>query len=664
MFTLAEKIILTVALAATVFAGYRAFVRLARIIHRGQGKIDWSLASRRLFDVLVQKLVVLRPTWKTRLIPSLFHAFVVWGFLYYLLINILDVARAYTGFQLTGVVGDLYRLVGDLLSVLILAGMMYFIARRWIFTSRELTTRSDILLHPSARSGILRDSAIVVALVTVHVFSRVMAESFHLSATGADPWQPFASVLASLWGFSGSNIVVQHLFQWMALGTIMAFIPYFPYTKHIHLFFAPINFLLKPQRRTSGELSKIDFDDEKIEQFGALRLEDLGYEQVIDAYACIMCYRCQDACPAYTTGKRLSPAALEINKRYYLNQAGDAFAQGKPTEQTLVEFAIPEEAVWACTACGACNDICPVGNEPMRDILDIRRALVLMENSFPKSFQIMFRQMERNGNPWGIPSSSRMKWAEDLSIPTVEDNPSPDLLWWIGCAPSADTRAQSTARAFVRILEFAGVNYAVLGELESCTGDSARRAGKEDLFFALATANVEVLNEVKPRRIVTACPHCLHTLKNEYPSFGGNYEVIHHSQLIAELISNGKLHLKTPTDAQTFTFHDPCYLGRFNGVFDSPRQVLSQSSHTLVEMPRSHAKGFCCGAGGSQMWKEEEHGSELVRSNRFHEVKATGADTLALGCPFCKVMFSDEAAALNSPIQALDIAEIIASQLE
>jgi len=664
MFTLAEKIILTVALAATVFAGYRAFVRLARIIHRGQGKIDWSLASRRLFDVLVQKLVVLRPTWKTRLIPSLFHAFVVWGFLYYLLINILDVARAYTGFQLTGIVGDLYRLVGDLLSLLILAGMMYFIARRWIFKSRELTTRSDILLHPSARSGILRDSAIVAALVTVHVFSRVMAESFHLSATGADPWQPFASVLASLWGFSGSNIVVQHLFQWMALGTIMAFIPYFPYTKHIHLFFAPINFLLKPQRRTSGELSKIDFDDEKIEQFGALRLEDLGYEQVIDAYACIMCYRCQDACPAYTTGKRLSPAALEINKRYYLNQAGDAFAQGKPTEQTLVEFAIPEEAVWACTACGACNDICPVGNEPMRDILDIRRALVLMENSFPKSFQIMFRQMERNGNPWGIPSSSRMKWAEDLSIPTVEDNPSPDLLWWIGCAPSADTRAQSTARAFVRILEFAGVNYAVLGELESCTGDSARRAGKEDLFFALATANVEVLNEVKPRRIVTACPHCLHTLKNEYPSFGGNYEVIHHSQLIAELISNGKLHLKTPTDAQTFTFHDPCYLGRFNGVFDSPRQVLSQSSHTLVEMPRSHAKGFCCGAGGSQMWKEEEHGSELVRSNRFHEVKATGADTLALGCPFCKVMFSDEAAALNSPIQALDIAEIIASQLE
>ncbi len=660
MFTLIEKLILTAALLATIYLGYRAARRLAAIIRRGQGQIDWSLARRRLVDVLALKLVALTPTWKTRRLSSLAHAFVVWGFLYYLLINVLDILRAYTGFELSGWVGGLYRLGADLLSVLILVSMVYFVARRWLFRSPELTTRPDILLHPDARAGIRRDSAIVAALIISHVGARFLGESLHLAAAGGDPWQPLASALAGLWG--GGSIAAQHAAQWVALGTIMAFIPYFPYTKHVHLIFAPLNFLLKPQRPSSGALAKIDFDDEKIEQFGAARLEHLGWEQVMDAYACIMCYRCQDACPAYATGKVLSPAALEINKRYFLNRSGDALARGEESTQTLTEFAIPEAAVWACTACGACNEVCPVGNEPMRDILDIRRALVLMDNSFPKSFQIMFRQMERNGSPWGIPAARRMQWAEGLNIPTIEENPEPEILWWVGCAPAADTRAQSTAQAFARILERAGVNYAVLGAMESCTGDAARRAGKEDLFFALASANVELLNEVKPKRIVAPCPHCLHTLKNEYPAFGGSYEVIHHSQFIAELLAAGRLPLKAADTPETFTYHDPCYLGRFNGVYAPPRQVLGPAG-TLVEMRRSRSSGFCCGAGGAQLWKEEEHGDELVRSNRFREVQNTQAGVLAVGCPFCKVMFQDEAAAAHAAVQTLDIAEIIANRL-
>ena len=324
------------------------------------------------------------------------------------------------------------------------------------------------------------------------------------------------------------------------LGTILLFIPYFLYSKHIHLFFAPLNFLLKPERRSIGELSKLDFDDESLEQFGATRLEDLGWEQLMDAYACIMCYRCQEVCPAYNTGKVLSPAALEINKRYFLNAEGKRLAGGEASSKELLEFAITEEAVWACTACGACVDICPVGNEPMRDILDIRRSLVLMENKFPKQLQAAFRGMERNTNPWGVPPTERMKWAEGMPVPTIDENPEPEILWWVGCAPATDARAQKTARAFAQILNTAGVSYAVLGEGEQCTGDSARRAGKEDLFFMLATANVEILNEVAPRRIVTTCPHCLHTLKNEYPAFGGNYQVIHHTQLIQELLAAGQ----------------------------------------------------------------------------------------------------------------------------
>jgi Fe-S oxidoreductase len=266
--------------------------------------------------------------------------------------------------------------------------------------------------------------------------------------------------------------------------------------------------------------------------------------------------------------------------------------------------------------------------------------------------------MERTANPWGVPPAERMKWAEGLAVPTIEKNPEPEILWWVGCAPATDSRAQKTAQAFARILNAAGVNYAVLGQNEQCTGDSARRAGKEDIFFGLATANVELLNEVNPRRIVATCPHCLHTLKNEYPAFGGNYQVIHHTQLIAELAAQGKLKLHTDA-AQKLTFHDPCYLGRQNGVLQEPRQVVELAGGTLLEMPRHGARSFCCGAGGAQMWKEEEHGLERVSANRFQEAQATGAEALVVGCPFCMVMLNDAKKDANSGMAVLDVAEVV-----
>jgi Fe-S oxidoreductase len=386
----------------------------------------------------------------------------------------------------------------------------------------------------------------------------------------------------------------------------------------------------------------------------------------MDAYACIMCYRCQEACPAYNTGKVLSPATMEINKRYLLNAEGARLAKGEASTVTLVDAVIPEEAVWACTACGACVDICPVGNEPMRDILDIRRALVLMENRFPKQLQNAFRGMERNVNPWQVPPTERLKWAEGLNVPTIEQNPDPDILWWVGCAPATDARAQKTARAFAEVLNAAGVNFAVLGQNEQCNGDSARRAGKEDLFFGLASANVEILNEVAPKRIVATCPHCLHVLKNEYPAFGGHYEVIHHTQLINELAGQGRLRFKAYGDGKV-TFHDPCYLGRQNDIVEEPRAALWPLPLDYVELPRHGKQSFCCGAGGAQMWKEEEHGTERVNANRMREAIATGADTLAVGCPFCMIMLTDAARAesgQNGQIEVLDVAEIVAASLE
>lgn len=670
MLTFPERILFILAVLASLYAAWLGASRIIRIIGRGRGKVDWNLARSRIATALT-KTLTFSPVFRFRFWPSLFHGLVAWGFIYYLLVNLGDVLEGFIPnfrFLGTGNLGGIYRLGADVLSVGVLVGMAALILRRFVFNDVNLTARQDILLHPKARAGIRRDSAIVGGFIFIHVGSRFLGETFRIASEGHDPWQPFASFLARVWGgLEPTGLVIgEHIAFWLALGTILLFIPYFPYSKHIHLFFAPLNFLLNPERRSMGELDRLNFEDETIEQFGASRLEDLDWELILDAYACIMCYRCQEVCPAYNTGKVLSPAAMEINKRYFLNQEGARIANGEESQQTLTEFAIPVEAIWACTACGACVDICPVGNEPMRDILQIRRSLVLMENEFPEELQTAFRGMERTLNPWNVPPTERMKWADGLVVPTIAENPTPELLWWVGCAPSTDARAQKTARAFVEILNTAGVNYAVLGENEQCNGDSARRAGNEFLFNEMALANVELLNEVAPTRIVTTCPHCLHTLGNEYPHFGGNYQVLHHTSLINELITTGRIKLNASEIdglAGRVTFHDPCFLGRQNDILIDPRQVLRQAKGDLVELPRSGKKSFCCGAGGAQMWKEEEDGLERVSANRFREAQTTGADTLAVGCPFCMVMLTDAKKDANSEMQVLDVAEIVAARL-
>ncbi len=665
MLTLVEKLLFILAVIASGYFTYQAANRIIKTIARGQGKPDWGLAGKRLVQVGV-KTLTFQPVFRFRFWVSLFHGLVGWGFIYYLLVNLVDTLAGFIpGFHIPGAIGNIYRLLADLLSVGVLAGMLALIVRRFVFRDPNLSARQDVLVQPAARAGIRRDSAIVGSFILFHVGSRFLGESFKLASASSDAWQPFGSLVAVLWTNWSSQALTlaEHLAFWGALGTILGFLPYFLYSKHLHLFFAPINFLLKPERRSIGELSRLNFDDESIEQFGATRLEDLGWEQIMDAYACIMCYRCQQVCPAYNTGKVLSPAALEINKRYFLNQEGARLASGEQSSQTLLEFAITKEAVWACTACGACVDICPVGNEPMRDILDIRRALVLMENDFPDQLQTAFRGMERTLNPWNVPPTERMKWAEGLQVPTLDENPEPDLLWWVGCAPATDARAQKIARAFAQILKAADVNYAVLGQMEQCTGDSARRAGNEFLFNEMAAANVEMLNEVAPKRIVTTCPHCLHTLANEYPAFGGNYQVIHHTQLINELVASGKLKLKQDGLGEV-TLHDPCYLGRHNQIVDAPRQALQAAGVKLVEMPRNGLKSFCCGAGGAQMWKEEEHGNQRVSANRYHEALSTGAAKLAVACPFCMVMLNDANKDAGEKMQVLDIAEIVQKAIE
>ena len=665
MLTNVEKIIFIAAVLFAIFAAIRVSKQIVQIVNRGSGNIDWGVAPPRLLAVIA-KTISFQPVFRLRLLPSLFHAFIGWAFLFYLLVNIADVLEGFIhNFELFGAgpLGNWFRLTADILSVAALLGMTALIIRRFIFKPDTLSTRSDILLSDPARKGIKRDSAIVAIFIMVHVGARFVGQSVKIASSHSDPWQPFANGLSVFWGgLSESALDIGlHIAFWLAIGTILLFIPYFLYSKHLHLIVAPINFLLQPERFSIGELDKLDFEDESIDQFGASNIEDLEWKLILDSYACIMCYRCQEVCPAYETGKILSPAAMEINKRYYLNADGRRLAAGEKSNLPLTEYAITTEAIWACTACGACIDICPVGNEPMRDILQIRRSLVLMENDFPEQLQTAFRGMERTLNPWNIPPAERLKWAEGLNVPTIGQNPEPEFLWWVGCAPATDARAQKTARAFAEILDNAGVNFAVLGEQEQCTGDSARRAGNEFLFNEMAVANVEILNEVGPKRIVTTCPHCLHTLKNEYPAFGGNFEVIHHSQLINELIENGKLEVEAGS-ADTLAFHDPCYLGRQNDILDQPRQVLSRTQNNLRELSRNGNKSFCCGAGGAQMWKEEADGDTRVSTERFNEAVEAGLDVLAVGCPFCMVMLTDAKNETDSNIEILDIAEIVAGR--
>lgn len=660
MLTLAEKILFAIFMLVSVAWTYRGARRIVQQISSGQGKVDWSLASKRTGE-LVAKYLFFTPVFRFRPLPSFLHAFIGWGFFIYVFVNLNELILAYTGVNVlhhTGIPGDIFRSLAEFISFALMFGMIGMSIRRYILKPATLTTRDTTLLDPKARAGITIDSMLVTGTFFTHTLARVFGESFYLARHGVhDAWQPITSALAGMWANKPDAQLLfdERLMFWISLGLVFVFLPYFPYSKHIHLFVTPLNFALKPERKSIGALSYINLDDQSIEQFGAAKMKDLGWEQIMDSYACIQCFRCQEVCPAYNTGKVLSPAALEINKRYHL-KTGD-------TDVPMLNL-ISEEAVWACTSCGACVDICPVGNEPMRDILDIRRNLAMMESQFPKQLETAFKGIERNANPWNVPQSDRLKWAEGLNVPTIEQNPEPDILWWVGCAPATDARAQKTAQAFAKILNTAGVNFAVLGRNESCTGDPARRAGREDIFFAMASQNVEMLNEVKPKRIVATCPHCLHTIKNEYPSFGGNYEVVHHTQFINELVGAGKISLEVDEEQFKVTFHDPCYLGRHNKVFNAPRDALKSTGALTIEMPRNSAKSFCCGAGGAQMWKEEENGTARVNLTRFAEAKSTGASTLAVGCPFCMAMMTDASKADGGEIQVKDVAEIVVERMK
>ncbi|MBE2197185.1 MAG: (Fe-S)-binding protein [Anaerolinea sp.] len=667
MLTPTEKLLFGLLVAISLTATYNTFGQMARIVLRGQGKLNFDNLFKRIMDGL-GALISQGRIIRHRKLSSFFHYGVAWGFIFYFLVNAVDVMEGLIpGFHFLpdNLVGNLFRLSADVFSFTVLIGVFYFLIRRFAAKDPVLSIRDNVLLHPNVRQGgVWKDSLVVGLFILLHVGFRLLGASALIAQHGRDPWQPFGSLMAGAFFANTSEFGLTfawHLGWWVAIGLILLFLPYFPYTKHAHLFVGPFNFMTAPERTYLGQIKSLNFADESIEQFGASTLFDLEQTRIVDAFACIMCNRCQEACPAYNTGKELSPAALEVNKRYHIRSNMTELAGGTAVTPPLLEFAISPSAVWACTTCGACIDVCPVGNTPMLDILDIRRDQVLMASEFPGELQGAFRGMERTGNPWQS-TESRMEWAKplDFDVPTVMENPDYDYLLWVGCAGAFNPEAQKTVQAVATIMHEAGVSFAVLGDDESCTGDSARRAGNEYLFFEMASANIETLNAAKAheRKIVTSCPHCFTTIGKEYGEFGGHYQVFHHTQLIADLVGKGKLRLNGKK-LEKVTFHDPCYLGRHNGIIDAPRDALAQAGFTLLEMDRTKANSFCCGAGGAQMWKEEEHGSEAVNMNRYKEAHHTGANTIAVGCPFCATMMHDANREEGSPMQVKDVAELV-----
>ena len=469
MLPLAHKIAFLLFAAVTVAIGLRGFYRVYQRIRGGRQDSDtrFDHLPQRIGYALVTTLTQSR-TFRRRPVISFFHSFIFYGFAFYILVNLVDGVEGFFPFAIrsTNLPGMVYNLLADLLSALVLIGVVALVIRRFLLPSRrDFAFNPRTLLHEDVQR-IRLDSLFVSAFILLHVGSRVLGAGAKLAVEGPDRFQPFATLVSH--AFTPGNAEAGRIFgYWGALGSVLAFLMYFPFSKHIHIFAAPVKYLFA-RRPSSGVLpvEELDLESENL-RAGASKLEDLAWPRLLDAYACIQCNRCQDVCPATATGKALSPSALEINKRMELNAAA---GPGRP----LLTFALSPEAAWACTTCGACMEVCPVQDEPMLDIIDIRRHQVMIEGDFPAQLQTAFRGMERTKNPWGINHDKRMDWAEGLKVKTIAENPEPDVLYWVGCAASYDPQSQKTARAFVQLLEYAGVNFAVLGKKECCTGDSAR----------------------------------------------------------------------------------------------------------------------------------------------------------------------------------------------
>jgi Fe-S oxidoreductase len=514
--------------------------------------------------------------------------------------------------------------------------------------------------------------ALVLAAVSFALFRRLTHRVKRLLGKETHANDPLlilswiGMLMITMFASHGAMGTVHDLFWWSHALLVLGFLNYLPYSKHLHVVASLPNVFLSNTSGPGviGAMKPMDLESD-LAVFGAKDVTDLSWKSLLDGFACTECGRCTSVCPANLTGKLLSPRKIVINVR----ERVEAEAKGDHSKHLLDDY-ITEEELWSCTTCRACVQECPVSIDQLSVILELRRNLVLGESRFPEEVMPAFESMEQRGSPWAFDPGDRAKWAEGLEIPTMaemaERHESPEVLYWVGCMGSFDDRAKKTTVAFARILKAANVNFAILGQEEKCNGDAARRMGNEYLYQMLAKENIETLEKYGVKTVVTACPHCFHQIGNEYPQFGGNYDVVHHSTYIESLMAAGRVPLREDLHepVRTFTYHDSCYLGRYNDVYDAPREMMKRALPplNLVEMPRSKDRGLCCGAGGGRMFMEEKVGKR-INAERADEAIATGADAIAVACPFCMTMMADSIKSRDSLVDVYDVAEVVAGRL-
>jgi Fe-S oxidoreductase len=641
-------------------------------------------------------------------VPGIAHAMVFWGFI----ILLLTIIEAY---------GDLFSktfaipgighwawvgFIEDLFAVAVLAGIITFaVIRLRSDPEREGRASRFAGSHTGAAWLVLFGIFLVIATLLLYRGAQINTGDFPY-AHGAFASQIVGHWLAPLG--TGVNSVLETVFILAQLAVILAFGVFVTYSKHLHIAIAPLNVLFARRRpgapagtpgglgglqpmRSGGKVLDFEEADPDTDVFGLGKIEDFSWKGVLDMATCTECGRCQSQCPAWITGKPLSPKMLVLDLRDHLFGKAPYILAGSDAEREKLPGRVQAEAerplvgdsdahgvidpdvLWSCTNCGACVEECPVDIEHIDHITGMRRHQVLIESAFPTEAAGMLKNLENRGNPWGMAESKRAEWITELDfeIP-VADGRIPDdaeYLFWVGCAGALEDRARKTTKAIAQLLHTAGVKFAVLGPAETCTGDPARRMGNEFVYSMLAQQNIETLNEAGARTIVASCPHCFNTIANEYPQLGGNYEVIHHTQLLARLVADGRLKPVNPVQ-EKITYHDPCFLGRHNRIFTPPREIMEQVPGVQArEMHRCKQRGFCCGAGGARMWMEERIGKR-INTERIDEALGTDPDTISTGCPYCLVMLGDAVSAKKSSgeakesLEVVDVAQLLARSVQ